>query len=120
MNGSNDLFIGINEGELGEIAIDFVNFNDELSEIFSSIDSKMIELKGAFNSKEYQSLLSQYNDFKKNYSIVKNNINSYSDDLVAIINKVRIGDSNIASLLETKSNDVLDQAKLINNNNWEV
>lgn len=117
MKGSDDLFIAIKEDELGEIAIDFMNFNDELSELFSSIDSKMFELKSAFNSKEYQSLLNQYNEFKKNYSVVKNNINSYSDDLVAVINKMRTGDSNITSLLETKSDDVLEQAKLINNNN---
>ena len=92
-----------------------MNFNDELSELFSSIDNKMVELKSAFNSKEYQSLMSQYSEFKKNYAVVKNNINSYSDDLVAVINKMRTGDSNITSLLETKSDDVLEQAKLINN-----
>ena len=58
MKGSDDVFIAIREDKLGEIAIDFMNFNDELSELFSSIDNKMVELKSAFNSKEYQSLMS--------------------------------------------------------------
>lgn len=115
MLSSDDVFIAIRNDDLGEIAIDLMNFNDELSELFSSIDSKMAELKSAFDSKVYIDLMNKYNSFKKNYSIVKNNITSYSDDLIAVINKVRTGDATAKSLFDSNTIEILEKAKLINN-----
>ena len=95
-----DIYLWINEDNLGSFAMNLLTASDDISEIFSSIDKKMEALKLCFDGKEYDHLMSKYRDFRKNYPVVKNNIVSYSDDLIALINKVRAGDKDIAFILE--------------------
>ncbi len=116
MAGYNDNGFAINEDELSELAIDIVDFNDDLAELFNSIDSKMSELKSYYDCSKYYSLLSSYNEFKKNYSVVKQNITTYSDDLIAVINKFKSGDKDVSFVVETDSLDVKQKATMISCN----
>lgn len=113
MAGFNDNGFAINEEELSELAIDIIDFNDEIAELFSSIDSKMAELKSYYDCSKYHALLSSYNDFKKNYSVVKQNITTYSDDLIAVINKFKSGDKDVSFVVENDSLDVKQKATMV-------
>ncbi len=110
-----DIHLGINEDTLSEFAIDISNYSEEVMELFSSIDSKMNELKAYFDGSEYENIMKSYREFRKNYSVVKNTILSYSDDLICVINKVRAGDKQIANLFDQMSEDVSNEAKKIRN-----
>ncbi len=117
MQGSgNDIQLAIKEDDLSAFAMDLLTISEEVSDIFSSIDSKMDSLKNYFEGSQYDSLMESYRTFRKNYSVVKNNIVSYSDDLIAVINKVRQGDQDIAFLIQQITDDTINKAKEINNN----
>ncbi len=110
-----DVELAINEEDLSTLAMDILTISEDVTDIFSKIDAKMDSLKNCYESDEYSALMTKYRDFKKNYSIVKDNIVSYSDDLIAVINKVRTGDRTIAFLIDSITEDTKDKASKIEN-----
>lgn len=110
---SDGFSLSIKEGELSQIAMEIMTISDNVMEKFSEINGKMTELKRYFDGPEYDRLINRYNAFKKNYSVVKNNIISYSDELICIINKVRTGDKNVALVIDELAQDVSKKAKNI-------
>lgn len=113
MAGFNDNGFAINEEELSELAIEIIDFNDEIAELFNSVDSKISELKSYYDCSKYYTLSNSYNEFKKNYSIVKQNITSYSDDLIAVINRFKAGDKDVSLVVIGSSDDVKQQANMV-------
>lgn len=114
-SNGDDVILGIREDDLGEFSMDILNLSEDISEIFSSIDSKMESLKNYFDCDQYNNLMSSYRDFRKNYGIVKRALVSYSDDLIAVINKVREGDTKIAFMIEQITTDTSNKAQEIEN-----
>ena len=111
----NNIQLAINEEDLSAFAMDLLTISEDISDMFSSIDNKMENLKNYFDGSKYDHLMSSYRTFRKNYSIVKNDIVSYSDDLIALINKVRKGDKDIAFLISQITDDTSKKAKEIEN-----
>ena len=111
----NDIELAIREDDLSDLAMYLLTTSDEVSDLFSSIDSKMETLKNYFDGAQYDNLMASYRTFRKNYAVVKNDIISYSDDLISVINKVRAGDNKIAFIIEQITNDTLQKAKEIEN-----
>ena len=110
---SENIRLFIKEKELNEFAMHVLTVSDELNSIFSDITSKMDELKAYYNGNNYDSLISSYNDFKGNYLRVKDGVVSYSDDLIALIDKVRSGDEMIAFTINQIAEDAKKQAEEI-------
>ena len=108
-----DIALAIREDDLSDLAMDILTISEEVTEIFSKVDSKMDSLKNCYEADEYNMLMVKYRDFKKNYSVVKDNIVSYSDDLISVINKVRAGDKNIAFIIDSITDDAKDKARKI-------
>lgn len=113
-NSSDDIVLAIQE-ELGNFAIDLLNTSDLIADVFNNIDAKMAELGTYYEASEYKSLMNTYTEFKKNYTVVKNNVISYSDDLIVVVNKVQAGDTKLALLIEDLTKDTLRKAKEIEN-----
>lgn len=110
-----NIILGIKDDELGDFAMDILNLSDDVSDLFSSIDSKMESLKNYFDCSQYNNLMSSYRAFRKNYSVVKNSLVSYSDDLIAIVNKAHEGDSKLALIFNQASEDTLKKAQNVRN-----
>lgn len=110
-----DHALAIKEDELSDLAMDILTLSEEVTDIFSKVDSKMESLKSCYEADEYASLMSKYRDFKKNYTIVKDNIVTYSDDLISVINKVRAGDKKIAFIIDAITEDAKEKASKIEN-----
>ena len=108
-----DIHLTIREDDLSDMAMDLLNTSEEISDLFSSVDTKMDSLKNYFEGSQYNNLMASYRVFRKNYSVVKSDIVSYSDDLIAVINKVRRGDDTIASLIRSITEDTMQKAKEI-------
>lgn len=116
MQASGDnVILGINEAELSDFAMDILNLSDDVADIFSSIDSKMELLKNYFDGSQYDSLMNSYRSFRKNYGVVKRSIISYSDDLIAVVNKAREGDAKIALMINQISDDISKKAQNVEN-----
>lgn len=110
-----DITLGINEDALSDFTMDILNLSDDVSDLFSSIDSKMESLKSYFDCEQYNNLMNSYREFRKNYGVVKRAIVSYSDDLICVVNKAHVGDHNIALLVDQLSEDTLKKAQNVKN-----
>ena len=107
----NDIQLAIREDDLSTFAMDLLTISEDISDLFSSVDSKMDNLKNYFDGSKYDLLMDSYRSFRKNYTVVKNDIVSYSDDLIAVINKVRSGDNDIAFLINQITEDTIKKSK---------
>ncbi len=110
-----DVELAIREDDLADLAMEILTISEDVTDIFSKVDSKMDSLKNCYEADEYNSLMAKYREFKKNYTVVKDNIVSYSDDLISVINKVRAGDKSIAFLIDSITEDTKDKASKIEN-----
>lgn len=108
-----DIALAINDDGLAELAMDILTISEDVTEICEKVNAKMDSLKNCFDTDEYNALMAKYKFFKKNYSIVKGNIVSYSDDLISVINKVKAGDKHIAFIIDSITEDAKDKASKI-------
>ena len=106
--------LAMDDDELSQLVIDLIDYGDSVSEIFSKIDSKMQNLGNYYVGNSYNEFMKAYREFRKNYPIVKNTIVSYSDDLIALMNKVHAGDHQIAFAIENITDAITNEAKKIN------
>lgn len=107
--------LAINEADLGQMAMDILTLSEDVADVFSQVDSKMELLKNYFSGSEYDKLMNDYRTFRKNYSIVKEAIVSYSDDLIAVVNKARAGDTRIALLISDLTDETSKKAQKLEN-----
>ncbi len=96
---------GINEDELGKLCVEILDYSDRISEIFDKVDSCMESLPNHYQGLPCVELLNYYNDLKTYYSTIKNNIISYSDDLITLIKKMQAGDEQLTKLFQTYTDD---------------
>lgn len=108
-----DIVLSIHHVKLGDFAMSLLDTSEKISDIFSYIDSKMTGLEHYYSGAEYQKLMESYQAFRRNYSIVKTGIVAYSDDLIALINKVKAGDRKIAFMIGDIAGDVRKRANEI-------
>ena len=110
---NSERLLAIDDNELGEFCVSLLDYSDELGDLFTNIDTKMNELSQYFGGKAANDLFAQYRTFKSCYPIVRNNIISYSDDLITLVTKVHEGDDITAIQIGTATDDVLRQSQMI-------
>lgn len=110
-SNASDISLNVNENDLSQFSMDLLTISEDVSDIFTSIDSKIESLNSYFSGKQYDKLMNKYRVLRKNYSIVKDTIVSYSDDLICLVNKVRSGDKHIALIIEDATVENLNKAK---------
>ncbi len=104
---------GINEAALGELSIEILDYTDRISEIFKKIDDNMYRLGNCYQGKCYDDLLRYYENFRKNYPIIKENIISYSDDLIALVRHMNEADAHFAQIYTNLTNEAQGKTKII-------
>ncbi len=104
----------INEETLTSLILEIDKYVSNLATIFSDIDSKMYDLGNCYQSTSLTALMTKYNEFRKNYEIVKSNVNSYALDLTSLMNQFKSIDKKIAK--EIYSSDENNLKKLKNSN----
>lgn len=109
----NDVFFGVKEYELGSLTLDILDYADRTSQILEKIDSKMEELATHYQGDSYKELMNYYSQLQSSYSTIKNNIVSYSDDLAALLIKMKENDKTVASLFDEFTVDVKQKIKSI-------
>ncbi len=109
MNNSGDTVLAINEDNLYQLCLEIDGYTDKIAEIFNNIDNNFNELTEAYKSDSVNALVNSYNEFRKNYAIVKNNVSSYSEDLNELAVKFKSGVKRIALSLEEDSEYVKGQ-----------
>ena len=110
---NDDGMLAINDNELGEFTVGLMDYSDELGEIFAKIDSKMNELNKYFGGRAASDLQAQYKSFRENYQVIRNNIISYSDDLISLITQFHEGSTTIALKVDKAADEVLQESQKI-------
>lgn len=108
-----ELIVGINEDEVGNLSIEILDYADNISELFNKIDLCMDRLPNYYKGDACSSILQYYRDLAAYYPIIKNNIVSYSDDLIELVKKVQDGDKEITKLFQEFTDDTKNKNKYI-------
>ena len=106
---------GIREEDLLSLCDEILKNADSIYEKFNQIDNKFEEIKEYYSSSSLDTLMSKYQNFKKNYSIIKNNIISYSEDLNELIIKLKSGLQEVATKYDQYSEDIKSKKKAVEN-----
>ena len=110
-----DIVSGINEDELSNLSLEVTDYADRISEIFDKIDSYMDKLPNYYQGTSCSSLIEYYSELSSYYSIIKGNINSYSDDFIELIKKMQENDTYLATLFQNYTDDTINSIKSIMN-----
>lgn len=108
-----DFVTGIKEDELSSLIIEILDYSDRISEIFDKLDACISKLPKHYQDLSCTKLINYYRGLAENYSIIKKNIISYSDDLTTLIKKVRENDKYIASLFQNYTEDTKNKIKSV-------
>lgn len=110
-----DVVSGINEDELSLLSLEILDYSDRISEIFDRIDSCMERLPNYYQGLPCEKLMQYYKELTTYYPIIKDNIVSYSDDLIALIKKMKENDKFLTTLFQNYTDDTKNKMKSIIN-----
>lgn len=110
-----DVVAGINEDELSLLSLEILDYSDRITEIFDKIDSCMDRLPNYYQGTPCVALMSYYKQLTTYYSIIRDNIVTYSDDLIALIKKMQENDKFLTTLFQNYTDDTKNKMKSIIN-----
>ena len=108
-----DTVLAIRESDVGTLSFEILDYSDRISEIFSKIDICMDNLSKCYEGESCTALKAYYKDLSSNYDVIKSNIISYSDDLIALVRMMNDTDKKIANLFEEFSADAKKETESI-------
>lgn len=83
MNNSNNLN-GINEIKIDKMVLDLRNYVEKINRTLNQISEVVDDTKNYFLSQSGNLYRTKYDLLEANYSTIKNNLLSYSDDLLKV------------------------------------
>ena len=111
---NSNIIAGIKEDELNSLALEILDYSDKISEIFNKFDTKVEMLSEYYKTSAYKEFVYKYNLFRKNYTLVTNNIISYSDDLIALVHKMRENENFLTNLFIDYTEEAKTKLKNLN------
>lgn len=86
-----DFMFGINEKAFPYLCNEIDALYEKIYEVFNKIDNDIEELTQYYDSTDGTEYVNKYKDFRKNYSIIRANLESYSKDLETLVEKIKSG-----------------------------
>lgn len=111
----NDVVAGINEDDLSNLSFEVLDYADRISEIFDKLDACMDRLPNHYQGIPCNDIINLYNELVPYYSIIKENIISYSDDFIELIKKMQENDNYLTKLFQEYTDDTKNKTKSIIN-----
>ena len=102
---------GINEGELNALSMEVLNHRDNISEIFEKVDACIDRLQAVYRGQPCNGIIGYYNQIKPSFATTKENIRSYSDDLLMLIEKIKENADYLSGLFDDLTNRVKHEIK---------
>ncbi len=109
-----EVIAGIEEGELGALSLEVMDYASRISDIFDRIDACMDKLPSCYQGPPCRKIMDRYRAIQASYPMVKENITSYSDDFITLIKKMRENDKYLAGLYQGLTNDTNAQIRTEN------
>src|SRR5574344_2490387 len=95
--------------------MEILDYVERISEIFEKINLKIESLPNSYKSQSCMEFINSYNAFKSNYSIIKNNMTSYSDDLITLIKRMHETNDYLVTTFQKLTIDAKSKANKIEN-----
>lgn len=108
-----DAIVGIREEDLRSLCLEILDYADRISEIFDKIDLKMDKLPEYYQGDSSTKIQAYYNNLSSNYLTIKNNVISYSDDLICLIQKMKENEKYLLSLFNNYTIDTKNKIKSV-------
>jgi len=100
-----DVEAAIREDELTELSVSIMETADKISIIFDKIEKEISNLSSYLSCDALSKIVAEYEGLSNNFNIIPKNINTYSEDLISVMNKMRSGMKNISISFESKSQE---------------
>lgn len=111
---SNDVKLAIKEDGIANLIVEITDIADEISIIFDEIDDSVSKIKEYLSCSANADIDTKYEEIRKNYQIIKNNVISYSNDLVSLNVKMHDGEIQMKNLFNVKTSEITDKIKEVN------
>ncbi len=103
-----EINLAINSEGLEKLALDFMTSADNLSILFDKLDEKFETLESYLECDALEVIKEKYQSLKDNYSIIKKNAISYSDDMSILNRKMAEGDRELTNIANQGKGTVED------------
>lgn len=119
MSGSaqkGDIIAGIRENELGALSLEIMGYADRISVIFNRIDAVVATIPAGYRGESCDQLMQSFEKLKVQFPVVKENVKTYADDLVSLLDKMKQIDFDLTKLFQSATDDVNARRGQIDNN----
>lgn len=107
---------GINEDALRDLCMEILDYNERILEIFDKVDNCVEDLQEYYKCSSYNTFKNAYNDLRRNYQVIKESINSYSDDFITLIQRMHENEKYLVNIFGDLTEDYKLKAKQIRAN----
>ena len=117
---NDNIIAGIRENDLGSLSLEIMGCVDRISVIFNRIDSTVNSIPAQYRGESCDELMRSYAKLKAEFPLVKENVKSYADDLVSLLNKMKQIDFDLTKLFRNADDEArkqINQLDTINNTN---
>lgn len=105
----------IKESQLENFILELTNDIDNISSLLENIESIMYSVKDYFKGDVANAFNEKFDFYQKQMQIFKQNLNTYSDDLITIKNSMASNDTNIQNAWTAFIEGIESEANRINN-----
>lgn len=105
----------INSANLENLILELNNDVDNISIILRNIETIMYNVQDCINGPVGDVLINKLDIYKRQFDLLKNNLLSYPDDLLALKNSVESNDLYAVEAMADLSQDIIEEAKKITN-----
>lgn len=113
---TDNIKLTIKESEIEELVVEITNIADEISIIFDGIDNSVDTIKEYLSCEANKNIENKYQEIRKNYQVIKNNIISYSSDLVSLNAKMHDGEKYLINKFNAKTAEINAKKKEVDMN----
>ena len=113
MKEDEEVGAAINETELENLSSEVLSYRRRILKILKRVDSSMNRLKRSYQGPPSSKIIDNYAEIREAYPIVQENLKNYSDDFLALIEKMRNNEKILSNLYLEFSDRIQQQ---INNN----
>ena len=96
---------GINDEELTSLSEEILKYVDNISSILERLDRSIERLPGCYRGEASDKLMRRYSEIESSFSVLESNLRSYSEDLKALIVKMKEGDQSLSRIFQEATND---------------
>lgn len=109
----NDSVGGINENALNDIILELGTNIDNISGLFQEIEMIVYDSSDYAKGDTAEALRKKFNDYQKEFNLVKQNFTSYQNDLIKIKSSMKELDKGSSSMVQEFTEHINAEAKKI-------